>query len=109
VVTTGNNNVTRLDPSGTLIASHAVGLNPRSITVDISGNVFVSNFNDATVTKLSSTGVVLVTYTTGSGPSGMVDDASGNVWVANYNSNSVTRLSGAGTGRYHAYTGPVWP
>jgi streptogramin lyase len=93
----GDNTVTKLSSSGSLLGTFAVGAQPRGIAIDPSGNVWVANSGSNTVTELSSSGSLLGTFTVGNGPHSIAIETSGNVWVTNFGSvttqgNTVTEL-----------------
>jgi streptogramin lyase len=71
---------------------------PEDIAADSAGNIWVSNYGNATVTKLSPNGALLSGdgFAVGAGPAGIAFDANGNAWVANYNGNTLTVLNPAG-------------
>ncbi len=67
------------------------------ITIDIAGNIWVSNSGNNSVTQLNFLGVPEGNYT-GSGlnaPRGVASDTLGNVVVADFGSNLITRISNA--------------
>jgi streptogramin lyase/subtilisin family serine protease len=75
---------------------------PRGITVDPSGNVWVSDINLNRIQKFNSKGeYVCQVGTSGSGngqfkkPRGLAADASGNVWVADEGNNRLQKISSA--------------
>jgi len=69
------------------LTTFATGLNnPEYLTIDGTGNLYVTNFGNGTVSKISQAGVV-TTFASGlSQPTGITIDQSGNLYVA---SNSV--------------------
>ena len=73
-----------------------------AITIDGSGNAWVTSLVKNSVTELSSSGSVLsgtAGYTGGglNTPTSVAIDPSGDAWVANYGGNSVTKLSSSGS------------
>ncbi len=94
----GDSNVTKLSPSGTVIGTYVAGSYPAGgIAIDKSGNVWVTNWGgavntpgtpgtapgDSNVTKLSSSGTLIGTYVAGSLPEIVAVDSAGNVWMTN--------------------------
>jgi hypothetical protein len=84
---------------------------PQGITVDGSGNVYVSDTNNSTIRKISTTGVVTtlagVAAQTGSTdgvgaaarfnyPFGLSSDASGNIYAADFGSSTIRKITAAG-------------
>ncbi len=86
--------------------------NPSGIAVDnISGNIYVADFNNHTIRKITSSGVVS-TFAGAAGspgsadgaggtarfnyPRGVAVDGSGNVYVADYGNNTIRKISPAG-------------
>ncbi|MCX6723751.1 MAG: Ig-like domain-containing protein [Candidatus Staskawiczbacteria bacterium] len=120
IANSDDNTISKLDSSGNILGTYAVGNNPRGVAVDASGNAWVVNFLGNTITKLDSSGNVLGTYSVGTWPIGVAVDAYGNIWVANFGSDDVTVLDSsgnilktisAGTGPYGIAvdnTGNVW-
>ncbi|MFT5724010.1 MAG: sugar lactone lactonase YvrE [Bacteroidia bacterium] len=107
--------VTTLAGSGSSGYSDGTGTtarfnNPHGITVDGSGNVYVSDQGNARIRKISSTGVVTtvagngsfsVSNGTGSAatfyyPAGMEMDASGNVYIASSAGNIIRKMTSSG-------------
>lgn len=77
------------------------GASPKSIAIDASGNVWITNSSGFSVTELSSLGAPLSPaggYTSPEmrGPSSIAIDSLGNAWVTNVGSSSVTKLSPSG-------------
>jgi hypothetical protein len=104
VANESGNNITELNPAGSVLANYNGGgiLLPRGIAIDTAGNVWVANTGGSSVVKLSSAGSPLsgtAGYTAGSinAPVALAIDSGNNVWVANFNGNSVTALSSTGS------------
>lgn len=102
----GNNNVTKLSPSGALLDTLDVGNGLQSVHIDPLGNIWVTNagsdsVSGNTVTKLSPSGMLLGTFTVGDNPSCVSIDSKGNVWVDNYGEGTVTVLKGASSQGFH--------
>jgi hypothetical protein len=126
VADSGNNNIRRITPAGNVntLAGNA-GLTgsangtgtaalfnqPQGITVDGSGNVYVSDTNNCTIRKVTAAGVVTTlagnagqagsSNGTGSAalfnyPAGLGVDASGNVYVADFDNDTIRMVTPAG-------------
>ncbi|CAM4104602.1 hypothetical protein KIPE111705_40445 [Kibdelosporangium persicum] len=96
----GGNRVTKLDPSGTVIASYAHGNNTaQGVAVDSNHNVWVAHSlnNATTVGHLRTDGTYVgnVSLPGGNGPTGVAVDTNGKVWVTNYNTSNVMRIDPA--------------
>ena len=84
---------------------------PTSITGDVYGNLYVTDFNGNMIRKIGSDGVVSTLAGTGkagavngnstqasfNGPAGIAVDASGNVFVADQNNHLIRKISTTGT------------
>jgi hypothetical protein len=85
--------------------------NPRGVSVDTAGNVFVAEYSNHTIRKVTSAGVVTTlagtagstgsTDATGAAarlrnPSGVAVDASGNVFVADSSNHTIRKVTSAG-------------
>lgn len=85
---------------------------PQGITVDASGNVYVSDTNNSTIRKISTTGAVTtfagVAGQTGGAdgvgaaarfnyPFGLSIDTSGNIYAADFGSSTIRKITAAGT------------
>lgn len=93
-----SNRVSKLDPSGNLIATYTYtgGSSNRGVTVTPADNhVWIANSGSNTVSRLNNDGVLQATIIVESGPMGMSVDSNGKVWATNYNSNSVSRINPA--------------
>jgi DNA-binding beta-propeller fold protein YncE len=86
------------------------------IAIDVSGNVWASNYNYGSLAVYNPNSGFLSPATTGfyggglSNPYGVAIDGSGNVWVANSYNSSLSKFSGSGaaispTGAYGGYVG----
>jgi hypothetical protein len=76
------------------------GLNqPKSTTVDGSGNIWLANAGNNTVTVLAQTGSVAASMSGNglSSPAAIAIDASGNGWVANHGGSSVSAFTISGS------------
>ncbi len=108
--------VNKLSSSGVVLAENATMVNPGSLAIDGSGNVWAGNSNSSGLYKFANDGTLLspaVGYSTGSVPYLVVlaIDASGNVWGQTNTgplefSNSGSLISPAG-GYSASATGPV--
>jgi len=68
-----------------------------AVTVDVSGNVFVADYNNNLVKKIPAGGGAPVTVASGfNHPSGIAVDASGNIYVADYSNNMVKKIPSGG-------------
>ncbi|MFH1257441.1 MAG: YIP1 family protein [Candidatus Micrarchaeota archaeon] len=88
-----------LRSDGSIVGTYPVGIGPRAIAIDPSGNVWVANSGEEenNVIKLDgSTGGLLGTFPVGFDPEGIAIDGSGNVWVTNRGDDSVTKLDNSG-------------
>jgi len=79
-----------------MITGYNVGLNPRAMAVDASGNVWVANDSSSSITELNSSGAAVGTYSIGTVPNGVAIDANGNVWTAGSSGNAL-ELNSSGT------------
>ncbi len=103
VTNSGNNSVTKLDPTGSADSTSsgftAGGFNaPSAIAIDTSGNAWVANSGNNSITKLNSAGTSGSVFT-GNGlnaPASIAIDGSGNVWVANSGANPVSAFTSSG-------------
>jgi sugar lactone lactonase YvrE len=96
----GDNTVSKLDSSGTLIGTYAIGVNPSQpggLAIDAGGNVWVCNYTRGRVVKLSSAGAVLGSYYVGASPADLVMDGAGNFWVSLEGAAQVVQLLADGT------------
>ena len=76
------------------------GSNPFGITIDNSGNVYVTNQNISTVSKITATGTLTQTWgalASNAYPRGITKDASGNIYTANYSNSSISKITASGT------------
>jgi len=109
-------NVVELSSSRTTLGTFSPNLGgfsrPQYVTIDTSGNVWVT-FGGGGISKLveyNSSGAVSAKYAVGTSPSGLVVDPSGNVWVANSGSNNVSEVTAVTNGpQFFPYSGPIWP
>jgi len=84
---------------------------PADITVDATGNVYVTDMNNDTVRKITSAGVVSTLAGTAgtlgsadgtgiaaqfSAPAGITTDVSGNIFVADMNNDTIRKITAAG-------------
>ena len=120
VADTGNNQVEKLSPDGTLLATFsAAGFvpgggsaarkmkSPAAVAIDATGDIFVADRGDNQIVELSSTGTFLKAFTaTGlgsgpqavmNGPSGVALDANGNIYVADTGNSQIEELSPGGS------------
>ena len=80
-------------PSFALVKSVSVGAEPRGVTIDEAGNVFVANRQSNDVIQVTLSGR-LVKFPVGKCPENMAIDSMGDVWVTNSCSSTVSVLSG---------------
>ena len=78
----GNNTVTELSSTGTLLGTFNVGIGPAGIAIAPNGNIWVADWISNTTTELSSTGTLLGTFR-GDQPRSVAIAPNGNVWVTN--------------------------
>jgi len=89
----GSYSVSKIDPSGTVVATIPVGSGPRGLAVDASNNVYVTNYTAGTVSKINpNTNSVVSTITVGAGPEDIAIDVSNNVYVTNYTDGTVSKI-----------------
>jgi len=89
----GSNSVSKIDPSGTVVATIPVGSGPRGLAVDASNNVYVTNYTAGTVSKINpNTNNVVSTIYVGTGPEDIAIDVSNNVYVTNYTDGTVSKI-----------------
>ena len=125
VADSGNNRVSKFDPSGTLVArwgSAGSGNGqfsaPRGIAADEAGNVYVSDFNNNRVEKFDSHGAYVTQWTGFSGPRALAVDGTGAVYLSNATANQILKLdpvsgatlaswgsAGTGDGQFNAPRG----
>ncbi len=100
------NNITKYTPGG--VESVFAGVaQPKGLTFDSSGNLYVSTAND-TILRYDSLGhsTVFATSSMGlNGPLGMQFDAAGNLFVANYFGSDILKRDTAGNWSVFASTG----
>jgi sugar lactone lactonase YvrE len=81
--------------------SFATGLSgPQYLTIDGAGNLYVTNYGNATIAKISPAGVVSTFYSGLNGPSGITVDSYNNIYVAtnnNTNQSSIVEITPSGT------------
>jgi hypothetical protein len=103
--------VVKLNGSGTVVGTFAVGANPTGLVVDNSNGVlYVLNNSDNTVTKLKLDGTLVGTYpVNGDGPIHAVLYG-GTLYIACERSNTLVRMSanGAALGSTPVGKRPVW-
>jgi len=83
--TDGMNGIYKYNPDGSLIQSWTSLTYTVGVVVDNQGNIYVSNFDDATIHKLDPTGKELMSWKVDGGnvgPVGIDLDAQGNLYVA---------------------------
>ncbi|MBN8835723.1 MAG: hypothetical protein J0I09_00540 [Sphingobacteriia bacterium] len=91
-------NVVKMNNDGTGVTTLASGFNHiTGITVDASGNIYISEFGSGSVKKLNSSGTVIATYTGFTNPCGLSFDAAGYLHVADRGTESVKKLNSSGT------------
>jgi streptogramin lyase len=87
----------RVTPAGA-VSSFSCCSGPAGIAIDLSGNVWVADYNASAVVKLTSSGTVANRTTVlggNGGPQGIAIDGAGNVWAANYYGDSLVELLGS--------------
>jgi len=102
----GNGTAGLTDGAGT----NAQFRNPFDITTDVSGNLYVADFNNHSIRKVASDGEVSTIAGNGTAgfadgmgtnaqfnqPNGIVMDASGNLYVADYNNHRIRKVTPQG-------------
>jgi hypothetical protein len=72
------------------------GINPSSIILDSSGNVFTTNTNSNNVSKITQSGVSTIFASVGNSPVGIVKDTVGNLYTCDASSNQVSKITPLG-------------
>ena len=88
--------VTELSPSGTPIRTITVGVEPESITFDLSENMWIGNHGDGTLMEFSPTGDFIASYSVPDISGNGAVDANGNLWFPQHGNGSVVEVSTAG-------------
>jgi sugar lactone lactonase YvrE len=68
---------------------------PDGVTIDASGNLFVSDFNNNSVRKITPVGAVTTFASSVTGPAGLSFDGSGNLVVASQGGNKILKITSA--------------
>ncbi len=68
----------------------------RGVTVDVTGHIWVANWNCDSVSRYDANGTHVGTYPVGGGPLGLAIDGDGKVWSVNYGSSTATVLDANG-------------
>jgi streptogramin lyase len=89
--------ITKVSPSGQILANFLSGSGPYGLAVDQGNNIWVTNRSDNTIWKMSPSGARIFSVGVGSTPYGVVVDPAGDAWVTNYLSNSVSKISNSGS------------
>jgi len=127
VADSGNDNIRRITQDGAVstlagnagisgsadgTGSAALFNQPQGITVDPSGNVYVSDTNNGTIRKVTAAGVVTTlagavgqnSFSDGTGasarfnyPAGLATDSAGNIYVADLDNSLVRKVSSGGS------------
>lgn len=90
------NTVSKIDPSGTIIATYTGFNHPLGIAIDQAGNLYVANDYSNSVSKVNASGVIVATYTGFLVPTALCFDAAGNLYVANGGNSSVSKVDANG-------------
>jgi hypothetical protein len=112
------NNIRKITPAGIITtfagggtgpdggpASSAALSGPSGIAIDLSGNVFFSEFTGGHIRKVNPSGIIS-TFATGLiNPTGVATDASGNLYVGNLGARKVMKVTPAGVMTTFAGTG----
>ena len=93
-------------------ATSALLNNPKGVSVDISGNMYIADFGNNKIRMVSSAGIITTIAGTGdggssgdggaatsarlSGPSGVSVDISGNVYIADYSNGKIRLMTSTG-------------
>jgi hypothetical protein len=105
------NKVVKLNGSGTLLGTFAVGGNPTGLLVDnANGVLYVLNNSDNTVSKLGLDGTLIATYKVGGDGPVYAALYAGTLYIACERSSTLVRMSTSGTALGSTGVGarPVW-
>lgn len=136
----GNSRVRKLDAQGQITTVAGGGANspsaadigfatgaklaaPRNVAIDLSGNLYVSDFSAQQVLRVSAQGILTTVAGTGkpgfsgdgaaaklaqlSSPAGLATDASGTLYVADSGNNRVRKVLGDAISTVYVVTGPT--
>lgn len=70
--------------------------NPRSLTIDAAGNLYVADYGNGSVRKVTPAGVVTTIATNLKSPSGIVVDAAGNLYVTETSTHIIYKITSTG-------------
>lgn len=97
-------NATRTYVSAAMVGSGVssvfatTGSHPIGIAVDVSGNIYTTNYSDNNVTKITPDGVSNIFASTGLNPWDIALDSSGNIFTVNFNyPDMITKITPSGT------------
>jgi len=99
----GGYTVIKIDTSNTITDFITLSEQAAGITVDGSGNIFVSCVYSTNVYKYNSSGTLLTTYNLASGghtnslANPIVHDSSNNIYIFDYNNKYICKISSSGT------------
>ena len=88
-----------------ILANTAPGIEPYSLVMDGSGNLYTPNYTTNNVSKITPAGISSIFGTTGSGPIGITIDDLGNLYTVNVGANNVSKITPAGVSTILGTTG----
>lgn len=89
----GTNEIVKIAPDSSIVASYSVGAGPHEPLIDDEGHVWVTCYDGNVVTRLNVDGTNRIDIPVGTRPLGIAKDATGNMWVANYGGSSISKIS----------------